>query len=148
MTRAIIYTTELGHKVCAALVESESGKNSLRAVCKKAGMPSRATVYRWLDEHPEFAEMYAKAATVRAHGYIDEMVDIADEAVETKEGIQKAKLRIYAREKYAAKIVPRAYGEKITQELVGADGGAIQVQSAAALTDDQLAAIAAGARCS
>lgn len=142
------YTTELGLKVCAAMVEGANGKNSLRAVCKKAGMPSRATVYRWLEEQPEFVEMYNKATTMRAHGYVDEMVDIADEAPETKEGVQKAKLKIYAREKYAAKIAPRLYGEKVTQELVGAGGGAIQVQSAASLTDDQLAAIAAGMKCS
>lgn len=139
------YTTELGLKVCAAMVEGANGKNSLRAVCKKAGMPSRATVYRWLEEHPEFVEMYNKATTMRAHGYVDEMVDIAEEAPETKEGVLKAKLRIYAREKYAAKIAPRLYGERVTQQLVGADGGPIQhrVQQ---MTDEELdAAIAKAA---
>lgn len=119
------YTTELGQKVCAAMVEAESGKNSLRAVCTKPGMPSRATVYRWLDEQPEFAEMYGKATTMRAHGYMDEIVDIADEVAADKDAVQKAKLKIYAREKYAAKIAPRIYGEKITQELVGAGGGPV-----------------------
>lgn len=145
---ATTYTTKLAEKLCAALAAGESGKDSLRAVCKQPGMPSRATVYRWLDTVPEFVPMYAAATTQRAHGYIDEIVEIADAAPSSKTGIAKAKLRIYAREKYAAKIAPRIYGEKITQELVGAGGGAIQVQSAAALTDDQLAAIAAGAPCS
>jgi len=140
MTRITAYTTEIGQKVCAALVESESGKNSLRAVCKKPGMPSRSTVYRWLEDHPEFVVMYGKATTARAHGYVDEMVDIADAAPETKEGVQKAKLRIYAREKYAAKIAPRLYGEKVQTEVTGG----LTVNSVKDLTDEQLAAIAAG----
>jgi hypothetical protein len=145
---ATTYTTKLAAKLCAALAAGESGKDSLRSVCKQPGMPSRATVYRWLEDNTEFQAMYAKATTQRADSYIDEIVEIADSAPGTKSGIAKAKLRIYAREKYAAKIAPRKYGEKVTQELVGAGGGAIEVRTAAALTDDQLAAIAAGATCS
>lgn len=145
---ATTYKPELAAKLCAAIAAGESGKDSLRSICKQPGMPSRATVYRWLDENPEFSEMYGKASARRADGYIDEIVEIADGAPGTKSGIAKAKLKIYAREKYAAKIAPRKYGDKITQELVGAGGGAIQVQTAAALTDDQLAAIAAGKPCS
>jgi hypothetical protein len=126
MTRVTTYTPELGQKVCAAMVEAENGKNSLRLVCKKPGMPSRATVYRWLDQHPEFVEMYNKATTMRAHGYVDEIVDIADEAPETKEGVQKAKLKIYAREKYAAKIAPRLYGEKVDVNHGGQVGNPVE----------------------
>jgi len=131
------YTPEIAAKVCAAIAAGEPGKNSLRAVCKLPGMPSRATVYRWLDEHREFEEMYAKATTRRADGYMDEIVEIADDASQTKAGVAKAKLRIYAREKYAAKIAPRKYGERVTQEHVGADGGPIQ-HRLHKMTDEEL----------
>jgi hypothetical protein len=110
---ATTYKPALAAKLCAALAAGESGKDSLRSVCKLPGMPSRATVYRWLEESTEFQALYAKATTQRADGYIDEIVEIADTAPGTKSGIAKAKLRIYAREKYAAKIAPRKYGEKI-----------------------------------
>ena len=49
----------------------------------------------------------------------------------------KAKLKIYAREKYAAKIAPRKYGDKITQELVGPGGGPIQSASTVTVTAEE-----------
>lgn len=120
------YKPELAAKLCAALAAGESGKDSLRSVCKRPGMPSRATVYRWLDESEEFQKMYAKATTQRADGYIDEIVEIADSAPGTKSGIAKAKLRIYAREKYAAKIAPRKYGDKIDVNHGGQAGNPVE----------------------
>ena len=120
------YKSELAAKLCAALAAGESGKDSLRAICKRPGMPSRATVYRWLEESPEFQSLYAKATTQRADGYIDEIVEIADTAPSTKSGIAKAKLRIYAREKYAAKIAPRKYGDKIDVNHGGQVGNPVE----------------------
>lgn len=120
------YTPELAAQVCAAIADGESGKNSLRAICLLPGMPSRATVYRWLDEQPDFAKLYGEACTRRADGYIDEIVEIADSAPGTKSGIAKAKLKIYAREKYAAKIAPRKYGDKIDVNHGGQKGNPVE----------------------
>lgn len=120
------YTPELAAQVCAAIAAGESGKDSLRAICKLPGMPSRATVYRWLDESTEFQALYKAATTRRADGYVDEIVEIADGAPATKSGIAKAKLRIYAREKYAAKIAPRKYGDKIDVNHGGQNGNPVE----------------------
>lgn len=49
---------------------------------------------------------------------------MADQA--TPENWQVVKLRIWARQWRAAKLAPRKYGDKITTELTGKDGGAIE----------------------
>lgn len=138
------YTPDLAAKFCAAIADG----GSLRAVCAKKDMPSKATVFRWLRDQPEFVKLYEQATDDRADAHVDEIIDIADKCKEDKDAVAKAKLQIYARIEAVQRMKPRKYGARVTQELVGAGGGAIQVQSAAALTDDQLAAIAAGAKCS
>jgi hypothetical protein len=130
---ATTYTLELADKFCAAIADG----GSLRSVCKKKGMPSKATVFRWLREHPEFATLYEQATDDRADAQIEEIVDIADEVAVDKEAIQKAKLRIYARIEAAQKMKPRKYGRQL--QLTGEGGGAIQ-HKVQQMTDDELEA--------
>lgn len=133
------YTPELAATFCAAIADG----GSLRAVCSKAGMPSKATVFRWLAEHPDFQTMYEKATDDRADAMIDEIVDIADNCRVDADSIRKAKLRIHARVEQAQRMKPRKYGNKM--QLTGDGGGAIhhKVQQ---MTDAELdAAIAAAA---
>lgn len=51
----------------------------MRAICRDDGFPARATVFRWLAEHPTFAEHYARAREAQVDSFIDEVVDIADD---------------------------------------------------------------------
>lgn len=130
------YTPELAAKFCAAIADG----GSLRSVCKKAGMPSKATVFRWLGEHDEFRVMYEKATEDRADGQVDEIVDIADSCKPDPDSIRKARLQIYARIEAVQKMKPRKYGRQL--QLTGEGGGAIhhKVQQ---MSDEELdAAIA------
>ena len=73
----------------------------------------------------------------------DEMLDIADDARNdwmerngkddagweaNGEHIQRSKLRLEARKWMAGKLRPKKYGDKITQEHTGADGGPVMIQ--------------------
>jgi hypothetical protein len=130
------YTPELAAKFCAAIADG----GSLRSVCKKAGMPSKATVYRWLADHPEFRPMYEKATDDRADGQVDEIVDIADNCKPDPDSVRKARLQIYARIEAVQKMKPRKYGRQL--QLTGEGGGPIdhRVQQ---MSDEELdAAIA------
>lgn len=115
------YTTDLAEKFCAAIAEG----GSLRSVCKKPGMPSKATVFRWLREQPEFVKLYEVATDERADTIIDEIVDIADNCRADADSIRKAKLRIHARVEQAQRMKPRKYGNQL--QLTGEGGGAVQV---------------------
>lgn len=139
------YAPELAAAFCAAIAE---GDKAIADICKLKGMPSKATVFRWKASIPEFREMYEAAKDMQIELHIDECASIADQCAVDKDAIAKARLRIDTRMERAQLLRPKTYSKKVTQELVGAGGGAIQVRTAAALTDDELAAIAAGAKCS
>jgi hypothetical protein len=62
----------------SAAVESATGE-SLRAICSEAGMPGRATVFRWIARHKEFRDEYSLACELRAEDLADEMIEIADD---------------------------------------------------------------------
>ncbi|MES2346267.1 MAG: ubiquitin carboxyl-hydrolase [Pseudomonadota bacterium] len=113
------YTDERGAAFCAALADG----GTIRKVCKKAGMPSKATVFRWLREHPEFAKMYEIATDERADTMIDEIVEIADNCKTDADSIRKAKLRIHARVEQAQKMKPKKYGIKL--QHMGEGGGPV-----------------------
>lgn len=134
------YTPELAAKFCAAVAE---GDKSIRAICKLAGMPSKATVFRWLADNEEFRKMYEFAKDEQADTFVDEIVEIADAAKGTKVGVAKAKLQIYARVEAAQKMKPRKYGRQL--QLTGEGGGAIE-HKVGKLSDEELDAKIAAAQ--
>ena len=70
---------------------------------------------------PEFAEQYARAREVQAETLADEIVSIADEDGDP----QRQRLRVDARKWVASKLKPKRYGDKVTNEHTGADGGPV-----------------------
>ena len=122
----------------------------MRTICAESGMPACSAVYRWLNERPEFQEQYARAREEQADFYAGQIVEIADEEVtmvradkhksrdEDGDGntevvfdptaVARNRLRVDARKWYASKLAPKKYGEKVTQELTGTDGGAIALK--------------------
>ena len=117
------YSPELAAKFCAAIADG----GTLRSVCKKDSMPSKATVFRWLAEHDEFQKMYETATDERTDIMIDEIVDIADNCKADADSIRKAKLRIHARVEQAQRMKPRKYGRQL--QLTGEGGGAVPVKA-------------------
>jgi hypothetical protein len=113
-------------------------------------MPSRQVVYNWLwdDEHAKegegsgFVYLYARAREEQADTWAEEIIEISDDGsndtyvIDEETGetgvnhdhIQRSKLRVDSRKWIAAKLKPRKYGDKVTQELTGPEGGAVQVQ--------------------
>jgi hypothetical protein len=51
------YNSEVAWAICDRLVEGES----LRRICSDAGMPGKATVFRWIARHKEFRDRYISA---------------------------------------------------------------------------------------
>lgn len=81
--------------------------------------------------------MYRQAQLDGAHSHVDEVVDIADnQDIDPK----RAALMIDARLKKAGKIAPRQYGDKLQLEAK------VEARRLEEMSDDELAAIAAGRR--
>lgn len=107
------YTDEMANTICEKIA---SGASLVR-ICAEVGI-SYTTVMKWLNDFPAFAEDYTRARENQADFHADEIVAIADE----EEDPNKARVRIDARKWVAAKMRPKKYGDKVTQEHTGADG--------------------------
>lgn len=131
------YTEETADTICERIANGES----LKSICECDDMPSKSTVFKWLNDIPAFSDKYARAREAQADSIFDEILDIADDARNdwmiahgdeedgvgyklNGEHVQRMKLRIDARKWMAGKLRPKKYGEKL--ELSGeGEGGAI-----------------------
>jgi hypothetical protein len=128
------YSADITSTICIRLGLGES----LREICRGEAMPDKSTVMRWLATHPEFRDQYASAREAQADYYAEEIIEISDDGtndwmerqigdgetitVENKEVLARSRLRVDTRKWLMARMAPKKYGDKITQELTGKDG--------------------------
>lgn len=105
--RPTLATEKLKDGILERLTESES----LRQICKDEGMPDRVTIIRWLESDEDFAAKYARAREMQAD-FMDALVlDTADAC--TPETAPADRVKIAAYQWRAAKLRPKAYGDKL-----------------------------------
>lgn len=95
----------------------------MRSVVTDKDMPSWATVWRWLDADESFRAQYARARELQAHAIAEMAMQEAEAAEDAKTG----RLAFDARKWFAAKVAPKTYGDKITQEHTGPGGGPVRL---------------------
>lgn len=132
------YSLEVVTRICDFLA---AGK-ALSAIGEMEDMPGRSTILRWLDEHEEFRDLYARARSAQADFYAEEILKISDtpvEGIKTKDGphgmeittgdmIEHRRLQVDARKWFASKLAPKKYGDKQINEHSGPDGTPIPIQ--------------------
>lgn len=117
------YTPELAADICAKLASG----SSLRAICALEAMPCMSSVFLWLTKHKDFSENYRDAQRERASAMFEELIEIGDDVEADAAAVSKAKLRVDTRKWALSRMDPKRYGDKVTQEVVGADGGPVQI---------------------
>lgn len=129
MARPSAYTPELAEIICARL----AGGESLKSIGQEEAMPSERSVYRWLanPENVEFRQKYACARESQAEAFLEEIIEIADNATddvqllgldnsESDDGravikhsaIQRARLQVDTRKWAMSKLAAKKYGDK------------------------------------
>ena len=141
MGRPSEFSQDIADRICAGLADGQS----MRTVCAAEDMPDKSTVFRWLRTNKDFCDQYTRAKEESADALTDEMLEISDDATNdwmerhNEEGanvgwqvngehIQRSRLRIETRKWLASKLKPKKYGERVSTELTGPNGGPIQVQ--------------------
>lgn len=131
MGRPTKFSQALAEKICDRIADRES----LRSICRDEAMPAKSTVLSWLadEDKAAFRARYALAREILADGFVDELVEIADNSsddwIEKKnasgeitgwqengEAIRRSQLRIATRQWVAEKLRPKKYGAKAEPE--------------------------------
>jgi hypothetical protein len=100
---------------------------TFRSAAAELGV-STSTLCRWLadPERVEFRERYARAREAQGDAYADAVIDtVLDPMLDPTE----KRVRMDAFKWAAGKRKPKVYGDKITQEHTGKDGGAIVTEA-------------------
>jgi hypothetical protein len=148
------FKQETADAICERLALGES----LRAICAAPDMPCLTAVFKWLATFPDFATQYARAREEQAEFYAGEIVEISDEEVTTirrgkhqpdaedpdeeveivydSAAVARNRLRVDARKWYASKLAPKKYGDKVTQEVTGPDGGPVNMLLGVATSEE------------
>jgi hypothetical protein len=118
--RPSLYNQQLAAQICTRISNGES----LRNICREAGMPHMDTIYVWLGKHPVFADQYARAREEQADTLADEIQALSDEPPPMVLGkfgevidtgwLQWQKQRIDSRKWCASKLKPKKYGDRVS----------------------------------
>ena len=136
MARPSDYNEDIALEICIKIADGLS----LRSICLEEGMPSKTSVFRWLEKHEAFRDQYARARVLQADALFDDILDISDDGtndwIERKdekgeptghystngEAIQRSRLRVDTRKWMAGKLRPKKYGERQELDLKSSDG--------------------------
>jgi len=129
--RPRMYTDDMAINICERIAQGEP----LTKICRDENMPTLVTIYRWFhsNEYEAFCKLYMKAKSDAADTLADEILEIADEVPRMGEkgvdfaAVKYQQLRVDTRKWIAAKLKPRRYGERVDQYVMGADGGAVEI---------------------
>ncbi len=98
------YDQKIGDAICVHLVNGKS----LSEICRRKGMPSKDTVYKWIRQHPSFADVSARAREDQGDTYADRVLELEKRV--TAANAQAMKVRIDALKWAAGVRRPRRYG--------------------------------------
>lgn len=115
MGRPNQYTQQIADTICERLLEQ-----NLVKICRAEDMPSRATVYRWMDEHPDFKTRCARAREGLVEFKLAEAEDILDRVLNDKLDPAAARVAISHIEWMAEKVASKQYGNRLA--LTDGDG--------------------------
>lgn len=145
--RPSLFTKEKADVICERIADGES----LRTICDDEDMPSKSTVFKWLNEDEGFSDQYRRAREAQANSVFDDILSIADDGRndwmekknadgecigwnENGEALRRSQLRIEARKWMAGKLKPKKYGDKLDLNVSGSLETASEEQIDARIT--------------
>jgi hypothetical protein len=106
-------------EVTELIIDRMCEGQTLAAVCRENSI-TRRTVYKWLNQHPDFANKYAMAQQMLADHLFDEILEICDglkpdPAADNKSNwrvVDAARLKIESRKYLCSRLHPLRYHEQ------------------------------------
>lgn len=129
---SVLYSDEIAEEILDRVAEGEG----LKTICADPGMPSSAAVRKWIredrgaDENGAngYGSRYTRARELGCDSIAEEIISISDQEILFNDEpnnalVQHARLRTDNRRWLLSKLAPKQYGDKVTTEVTGADGG-------------------------
>lgn len=117
------YSEALADRIVEAMIEG----SDLVAICQQPGFPDRKSVYRWTAQYPDFAARLERAREALGDLAAYEIGQIAAKC--TTETAAADRVKLTALQWRASRLAPRRYSERRVNELVGAGGGPVAVET-------------------
>ena len=118
------YSEAMANRICEEIADGKT----VSEICAAEDMPARSTVFKWLSDHEEFSDQYARAREDQVERMADELLEIADDGtndymerqnddgstyeVFNGEHVQRSRLRVDTRKWLMSKMLPKKYGDK------------------------------------
>ncbi|MEO5329956.1 MAG: hypothetical protein H7829_17130 [Magnetococcus sp. THC-1_WYH] len=115
------FDPEIGSEICELIASGATLREALALDCR---FPTPRQFSKWLRQNENFAVEYQQARQEYADFLVGEILKIA----ETEEDPRRAQLKIDSRKWIASKLKPANYGDKQTQEIIGAAGGPVKIE--------------------
>ena len=119
------FTQEIADTICDRLANGET----LRAICRDEGMPSKTSVMRWLNKDAAFRDQYARAREDQADHWADDIVGISEDRSadyitdpdgrvrSDNTGVNRSRLMVDTKKWLMARMAPKKYGDKLTTDV-------------------------------
>ena len=124
MARPSSFNQAIADQICS---EIANGSNLLK-VCALEGFPDRQTVYNWFKHSAEFFDNYARARQTRADFRADRIEEYCELVKTGQLDANSARVIIDAEKWQAAHEAPKVYGDRIQQNISGADGETLKIE--------------------
>lgn len=133
--RPPIYGQEHKNRICDEIAAGRT----LPSILRDEGMPDMRWVFTQIKGDESFYQSYTRAREARTELWAEGLIEIADDGRNDtyvdEDGIQRvdhdhvarSRLRVDTRKWLASKLLPKTYGDKVTTEVTGSDGGPVQV---------------------
>src|SRR5437762_3081092 len=115
---------ELAEEICRRIVEGET----VTTICQDKKMPSKQSVYNWLNDDPEFRRRYNESRMLFYEHMADEILDISDDdsgdfkKVKRRDGteefvpdwelVNRSRLKVDTRKWILARVLRKKYGDQ------------------------------------
>lgn len=129
-------TPQISEYICDQLAQGRS----LISICNNdEGIPSHATVSRWINKYPDFAINIAHAREAQADYFLDKQIEFAETA--TVDDYQLRKFQADNLKWVAAKLRPKKYGDSTQIKHADADGNKLSFTDILSSLDGRTASI-------
>lgn len=131
--------SEFDQAVADVICDRMAAGESLRAICREEGMPSESAVRTWAVKDVQgFHAQYTRAREAQMDALAEDILEISDDGsrdyrkdedgreVPDHDHIARSRLRVDTRKWLMSKIAPKRFGERVSAEISGPDGGPIE----------------------